>query len=77
MIETIKSYWARLQVRWHVLVLALVASLPGLLNWLAVIDVRPILEHFVSPSIAGAVTALLPFVLMFVKEAFHLEPEAP
>jgi hypothetical protein len=50
MLDKIKSLWARLQVRWHVIVLALIAALPGILDWLAVIDLKPILEHFVSPE---------------------------
>jgi hypothetical protein len=77
MLDKIKALWARLQVRWHVIVLALLAALPGILDWLAVIDLKPILEHFVSPGFAGFITGCMPFVLMFVKSAVSLEPEEP
>jgi hypothetical protein len=60
MLDKIKSLWARLQVRWHVIVLALIAALPGILDWLAVIDLKPILEHFVSPGIHASSLAVCP-----------------
>lgn len=75
MLDKIKALWARLEVRWHVLALALVAALPSVLNWLAVVDLQPILEHFLPVGTANFLTALAPFALMFVKSAVSLTPE--
>lgn len=75
MIEKLKALWARLRVRWHALVIALVAAAPEILNYLGAIDLRPILEHFFSPDTAGFIVGVMPFALLFLKPAFHLSDE--
>lgn len=76
MLTKLKALWARVRIRWHVLTLAFVAALPELLNWLGFIDLRPVLEHLGVPEgLAGLLVAVLPFLLVFVKKAFELEPE--
>ena len=74
MLDYLKSLWARIQVRWHVLVAALLAALPSILDWLGVLDLRPLLEHFLSPQATSLVLAALPFMLTFLKSAVTVEP---
>lgn len=76
MIDKLKGLWSRLRVRWHVLLLALAAASPSILQWLSGVDLRPVLTYFLSDHTADLIMAVLPFGLMFLKSAVHLdEPE--
>ncbi len=74
MIDYIKGLWARLQIRWHVLSLALLAAAPEILNYLGVIDLKPILSQFLPDNSVDLVVGIMPFVLMFVKSVVAVEP---
>jgi hypothetical protein len=75
MINKLKALWKRLKVRWSVLSVALLVALPQVLDYLGLIDIRPILEAVGVPdSYVGLIVSLLPFVLIFVKNVIHLEP---
>jgi len=73
MIEKIKALWARLQVRWHVLMVALAAAAPDILDQLGIIDLKPILAQFLPEHWATLLVGLLPFVLMFLKSAISVQ----
>ena len=76
MLDYLTDLWTRLQVRWHVLLVALVAAAPEILNYLGVIDLKPILSQFLPDNIVALVVGAMPFVLMFVKSAVTVEPKA-
>lgn len=75
MIEKLKALWARVEVRWHVVVIALVAASPEILNWLQVVDLRPILAHFLPDNWVSLIVGILPFVLIFLKSAVSVAPK--
>ena len=73
----LKNLWARLQVHWHVVLAALIAALPSILDYLGVIDPLPILIHLGVPeNYANLVVKTLPFVLAFLRPMLTVEPEA-
>lgn len=73
----LKNLWARLQVHWHVVLAALVAALPSILDYLGIIDLKPILLSFgVDGSIADLIVKAMPFVLAFLRPMLTVEPEA-
>lgn len=74
MLDYIKGAWARLEVRWHAVAAAFVAAVPVLLDQLHVINLRPILEHLMSPDMAGVVEGLMPFALLFCEKLFAITP---
>jgi hypothetical protein len=77
MIDKLKSFWARLTVHWHVLLAALIAALPSFLDWLGVVDLKPILTQLgTSEDAAKLIVNLLPFVLAFVRPLIAVEPKA-
>lgn len=65
----------RIRVRWHALVVALCGAMPVLLDQLGVIDLKPILHHFMNDEIAALVVGLMPFYIAFLKPMFRLEEE--
>jgi hypothetical protein len=69
--------WARIEVRWHAIAILLLAAAPGILDWLGVIDLKPILMHFVSESVADLIVGCLPFVLAFVRPMLAVTPATP
>ena len=74
MIEKIKALWARLQVRWHVLMVALAAAAPDILDQLGIIDLKPILAQFLPENWVSLIVGILPFVLVFLKSVISVEP---
>jgi hypothetical protein len=74
MTEYLKDLWSRVTVHWHVLLAAVLAALPGILDYLGVIDIRPLLEHFLPDNWVNLIVAVLPFVLMFLKPMIAVEP---
>lgn len=63
----------RVRVRWHVVAIAALAALPEILNWLGVIDLRPILSVFLPSNYVDLIVGVLPFALMFVRSIVSVE----
>lgn len=74
MIDYLKGAWARFEVHWHAVAAAFVTAVPVLLDQLGVIDLHPILEHFMSHDMADFVIGLMPFALLFCKQLFKVAP---
>ncbi|MGZ3675359.1 MAG: hypothetical protein ACXVCO_13720 [Ktedonobacterales bacterium] len=74
MLDYLKGAWARFEVHWHGVAVAFVTAVPVLLDQLGVIDIKPILIHFMSPEMASAVVGLMPFALAFLKPLFKVAP---
>lgn len=68
------DFISRLRVHWHAVAAALLTALPVLLDQLGVIDLKPILAHFMPLEFAELVVGLLPFVLAFLKPLIALDP---
>ena len=77
MFDKLKALWARVQVRWHILALALLASLPEILDYLGVVNLRPILSQVLPENYVAFIVGTLPFVLALVKPLVALEPKDP
>jgi len=75
MIDRLKDLWARLTVHWHVLAVAYVAALPDILDWLGVVDLKPILEKVLPDGVSDHVVTLLPFAMIFLKPMFAVKPK--
>jgi hypothetical protein len=75
MLDYLEDLWARLQVRWHVLLVALAAAAPEILQYLGVIDLQPILSQFLPDNYVKLIVGIMPFALMFLKSAFSVEPK--
>lgn len=74
MFDKLKSLWGRATVHWHVLLAAFIAALPSILNYLGVIDLRPILAHFLPDNYVSLIIGVLPFVLAFLKPLVAVAP---
>ena len=76
----LKNLWARITVHWHVVLAALIAALPSILDYLGVVDLLPILIHLGVPeNYASLIVKVLPFVLAFLRPMLTVdavEPEA-
>jgi hypothetical protein len=78
MIDYLKDLWARVQVRWHAVALALIAALPSILNYLEVIDLRPFLTHLgLKETLVDLIVSGLPFALAFIKPMVSVDPVEP
>jgi hypothetical protein len=76
MLAKIKAFLARVSVRWHALVVALLGALPVLLDQLQLIDLKPILHKFgLSDEVAALLIGLMPFYLAFIKPLISVEPK--
>jgi hypothetical protein len=75
MLAKIKAVQARIRVQWHAVYAACLTALPVLLDQLGVIDLKPVLQHFLPEDTAALVVGLLPFVLAFLKPMVHLDDE--
>lgn len=74
MLDKLKALWERVQVRWHVIVIALVAAAPEILNYLGLIDLKPILSQFLPENWTNLIVGILPFVLVFLRSAVSVAP---
>ena len=74
MLDYLKALGARLEVRWHAVAAAFVAAVPVLLDQLHMIDLKPILEHFMSPDTASFIEGVMPFALLFCEKLFVITP---
>jgi hypothetical protein len=70
-----KAFLARLRVRWHAVAAALLTAFPVLLDQLGVINLKPILSHFMAEEWAALTVGLMPFVLAFLRPLVQLEPD--
>jgi hypothetical protein len=68
-----KDFLTRIRVHWTAFAAALLTALPVLLDQLGVIDLKPILSHFLPEEYAGLIVGLLPFVLAFLKPLIVME----
>ena len=75
MIDSLKGLWARVTVHWSVVATAIVAALPSVLDYLGVIDLKPLLMHLVSEETAKLIIGVLPFVLAFLRPLVALAPK--
>jgi hypothetical protein len=75
MLDYLEDLWERVQIRWHVLAVALVAAAPEILQYLGVIDLKPILSQFLPDNYVTLIVGIMPFVLVFLKSAFAVEPK--
>jgi hypothetical protein len=74
MLAKIQAFLARVRLRWHALMVALVGALPVLLDQLQVIDLKPILHKFgLSDEVAALLIGLMPFYLAFIKPMLTVE----
>ena len=71
----LKDLWARVNEHWHVVLAALIAALPTLLDYLGVIDLKPIMILMgASEDLSKLIINILPFVLAFIKPMLVVEP---
>jgi hypothetical protein len=78
MTDYLKGLWARVIIHWHVVLAALIASLPSLLDYLGVIDLQPILMGLgMKEATAALIVKVLPLVLAFVKPMIAVTPSEP
>lgn len=75
MTDKLKALWARVTIHWHVAAAILLAALPDILNYLGVIDLKPLLSHFMSEDKVTLIVGILPFVLAFLKPMIVVEPK--
>ncbi len=78
MTDYLKGLWARVTVRWHVVLAAFIAALPSILDYLGLIDLKPLLLGLgLKESIVNFIVGIMPFVLMFLKPMFAVAPVEP
>jgi hypothetical protein len=70
--EKIKGFFKRLRVSLVALAVAAIAALPAALDYLAGVDLRPILTPFVGETTANFIVGAMPFVLLLVKPLVHM-----
>ena len=76
MLDKIKALWARLIIHWHVVLAAIIAAAPAILDYLGVIDLLPILTHLgASEGLAKFIVGLLPFALAFIRPMLVVTPK--
>ena len=64
-------------MRWHVVVAVALAALPEALNYLGVVDLKPILAQFLPEHTTTLIAGLLPFVLAFLKPLVIVSAKDP
>lgn len=71
----LKNLWARITVHWAIVVTAFIAALPSILEYLGLVDLKPLLLQFgVKEALADLIVKLLPFVLAFVRPIIAVAP---
>ncbi len=77
MTDYLKGLWARATVHWHVVLAAFIAALPSILDYLGLIDLKPLLIGLgMKEGIVDFTVKALPFVLAFVKPLVAVAPVA-
>ena len=75
MIDHLKALWARVTVHWSVVAAAFVAALPAILDYLGIVDLKPLLLPFMSEAKANFIVGILPFLLAFLRPLVALAPK--
>ncbi len=77
MTDYLKGLWTRVTVHWSVVLAAFIAALPSILDYLGLIDLKPLLMGLgLKEGIVDFIVAALPFVLAFVKPLVAVAPVA-
>lgn len=77
MTEYLKGLWARVVIHWHVVLAALIAAMPAILDYLGLVDIKPLLIGLgMKEGIVDFIVKALPFVLAFVKPLVAVAPVA-
>lgn len=72
--DTLKALWARVTVQWTVVCAVFIAALPEVLNWLGIVDLKPILSQFLPENTVTFIIGVLPFVLAFLRPLLAVSP---
>lgn len=70
--EKIKSFFKRLRVSLMALAVAAIAALPAALDYIAGVDLRPLLTPFLGETAANFIVGAMPFILLLVKPLVHM-----
>lgn len=65
---------ARVRIHWHALIVALLTALPLLLDQLQVIDLKPLLSHYIGEDWAALLVGLMPFYIAFLRQLVTVDP---
>lgn len=71
-----KDFLARIRVSWHALLAAFTMALPILLQQLQVIDLKPLLSHYLGDDWATIIVALMPFYIAMLRPMISMDPPA-
>jgi hypothetical protein len=74
MIDKLKALWDRVTIHWHVVAALLIAALPEILDYLGVVDLKPILSQFLPENYVTLIISVLPFVLAFLRPMLVVTP---
>jgi len=75
MTDYLKGLWARATVHWHVVLAALIAALPSILDYLGLIDLKPLLIGLgMKEGLVNFIVGAMPFVLAFIKPMIAVAP---
>lgn len=69
----LKNLWARVTVHWHVVAATILAALPAILNYLGLVDLRPIFSQVLPANYVDLIIGVLPFVLAFLRPLVAVE----
>jgi hypothetical protein len=65
---------SRISISWHAFIAAVLTALPILLQQLQVIDLKPLLSHYLGDDWAAVLVALMPFYIALLKPMISVEP---
>jgi hypothetical protein len=65
---------SRVRISWHAFLAALLTALPILLQQLQVVDLKPLLSHYLGDDWAAVLVALMPFYIALLKPMVSVEP---
>ncbi|WP_315729826.1 hypothetical protein [Bradyrhizobium sp. SZCCHNRI2010] len=71
--DKLRDLRARVRFRWHAFIAAFTCATPVLLQQLQVIDLKPVLSHYMSAELAAVVVGLLPFYIALLQPMIHIE----
>src|SRR5437879_637517 len=76
MLDYLKALYGRLVIHWHVVLAAIIAAAPSILDYLGLIDLTPLLTHAgLSEGLAKFIVGALPFVLAFIRPMLAMTPK--
>ncbi|WP_316194448.1 hypothetical protein [Bradyrhizobium sp. SZCCHNRI3052] len=71
--DKLRELRARVRFRLHAFFAAFICATPVLLQQLQVIDLKPLLQHYMSAELAAVVIGLLPFYIAMLQPMIHLD----